>query len=77
MQVEKKNLKCYICKSEAVVKCADPKCDNLVCKDHTYKIRHALKCQDCWVKDRKIGLIKKYSLIAGMLIFLIILLAIK
>ncbi|MHA1821247.1 MAG: hypothetical protein ACTSVC_12290 [Promethearchaeota archaeon] len=69
--------KCYVCGKKAIIKCANPKCDHYICKDHAYYIRHAAKCPDCFYRDRKIGLIKSYSVLGILILILIILLTIK
>ena len=69
--------KCYLCDAKAIYTCADPKCDNQICSDHSYRIRHSIKCQDCFLRDRKIGKIKIWGSIGFLLAILVIMIILR
>ncbi len=65
-----------MCDTHAVITCANPKCDNQACNEHSFRIKHAIKCQDCFVKDRIKGrrlIFGTVGILFGLLIVVIIL----
>ena len=69
--------KCYICEKRAVIRCANPNCDNQACNDHSYRIKHSIKCQDCFIKDRKKGRILIWSTVGVLFILLIVVIILR
>ena len=64
--------KCKECGKSTTIKC--PGCNLHVCSTHSHLINHKVYCADCFLNQRKIGLLKMWGSLFGLIALAIIVL---